>query len=474
VEVRCQNSASQDYASLEKAELKKELKTRGLSISGGREQLIHRLHLSDAPPPVPVSETESVAILPAVAAENEINEIKEEEAAEPEKKTRAVRKKKTTAIIASDSSPFVVAAPVSEQQQEPLEMNEATLLKLAKPELQTLAVARGVAKSGTKAQIVSRIMEADLGVTVAADEAPSTAAAPKKRAVAKKKTTIAKKTTITDTEELKNSTATTTATTTTTITALYQRPASLQLSPAAVLKRDEALAAAVTVVTALNSKRRTLEMMEQVISVAVATTAAQNLKWAEQDQENKNKKIEQVEKKTLPISKFKKLSPDEAAKVLEEVVRRKGTGGIGLGTGGTENNNSTNNNKNNLNNNGDGTGNGAADLVTAGSIKQIEVASEVDSMKTVMAGLKERLITQEENTEQLFRASIQSSTATTAAATAATTAAATAASSTTPAAAAAPIAQRENMQATIDFALTLGKAISVVGREIFKSFMKKN
>ncbi|KAG7671178.1 hypothetical protein KSW81_003317 [Nannochloris sp. 'desiccata'] len=183
---------------------------------------------------------------------------------------------------------------------------------------------------------------------------------------------------------------------------------------------------------------------------------------------------------------------------MEEVVRRKGTGGVGLGTG----------------RGGDGDGSGTAGVIVAGAGKQAEVFSEVDSMKTVMAGLKARLNAQEENTEQL-RASMQKNSCKSAGAagdvgdvvqvqeeqkvvgkvavdtgekavfmvdkqqeqttTASPTTITAKASSTTSTstAAAAAVSDDTQLQSAIDFALTLGKAVTVVGRGLFNSIMKK-
>jgi hypothetical protein len=518
-----------------KSELKKELQTRGLSISGGREQLIHRLHLADAPaPPSPSaalpaavdSTTETEPVPAAVISETEVKEEEKTEE-EPVKKTRAVRKKKTatTPVLASSSSTDL------EQQQQ---LSETALLKLAKGELQAMAATHGVAKSGTKAQIVARILEVENSGEVepaaeAGEETFATAVAEaveapkKKRVVVKKKTPIvAKEMEITTTETEKEES---TPISTSTIQPFTPR-SPLRLSEAAALKRDTALAAAVTVTAALNSKRRVLAMMEEVISVAMTTSAAQNLKWQQEEQHAEKDKKEEEEKiqkinaaeeeeklatssepspSPVTVSERRKLSPQEAAKVLEEVVRRKGTGGVGLGTGdGGDGGDGSNSGSNS----GRGNGNsGFAEVVVAGVQKQVEVASEeVDSMKTVMAGLKDRLSTQEENTEQL-RASIQKTEAPSAAAVAAAAVAAvvvqeeqkiiektvvdeekqkkemvytlntqeTTAPAITkaPTTAATPVVIGENMQALIDFTLTLGKAVSVVGREVFKSMMKK-
>jgi hypothetical protein len=473
VPVRCQvSNFSKDYSTLDKSALKVELQTRGLSISGGREQLIHRLHLSDGAnppddtPPVIDDTPAAVEALPTVA---EVD-IKEKEPA-PVKKPCAVRKKKTaTAVMtASDGSTEEQAAAAAEPEQ----LNDATLLKLAKGELQAMAAARGIAKSGTKAQIVARILEGELRAVAAETTAvPPVAAvaAPKKRA-AKKKPSTPKKTS-TDTEESAISTTMTTIDP-------YQRPSPLHLSEAASLKRDGALAAPITDPAKLNSKRRVLAMIEESIAVAMTTTAAQNLKWQQQAQ-NIIKKEETTPPSsassanptaspttpttavTPAVSERRRLSADEAAKVLEEVVRRKGTGGVGLGTG--------NNDKNKNSGGGGSGGNGspAAAATTevvvavAGAQRhQSEVASEVDSMKTVMAGLKARLYAQEENTEQL-RASMQNKTGD-------TTTSPAAASTPTPT----PTESDESLQSAIDFALTLGKAVSVVGRGLFNSIMNK-
>ncbi|KAL4530278.1 hypothetical protein Ndes2437B_g03785 [Nannochloris sp. 'desiccata'] len=477
--VRCQTSNSANvYSTLEKSELKKELQTRGLSISGGREQLIHRLHLSDAPPPLPVATlpnttaTAAEATTPLVAE----TEIKEEEPASG-KKPRAVRKKKAkTPVLTSNGDTVLPSSPsdiITEQPEGagPAEqqLNETTLVKLAKGELQAMAVARGLAKSGTKAQIAARILELELGAGIGAASVEITpaVAAPKQRAP-RKKTTILKKTSTDDEIELFQS-----ITTTSKSIKPFTPPPPLRLSESAALKRDAALAAAVTVTAALNSKRRVLAMMEEAIAVAPSTPP-------------------------VPVSERRRLSPDEAAKVLEEVVRRKGTGGVGLGTG----------------RGGDGDGSGTAGVIVAGAGKQAEVFSEVDSMKTVMAGLKARLNAQEENTEQL-RASMQKNSCKSAGAagdvgdvvqvqeeqkvvgkvavdtgekavfmvdkqqeqttTASPTTITAKASSTTSTstAAAAAVSDDTQLQSAIDFALTLGKAVTVVGRGLFNSIMKK-
>ncbi|KAL4517966.1 hypothetical protein Ndes2526A_g02332 [Nannochloris sp. 'desiccata'] len=519
--VRCQTSNSANvYSTLEKSELKKELQTRGLSISGGREQLIHRLHLSDAPPPLPVATlpnttaTAAEATTPLVAE----TEIKEEEPASG-KKPRAVRKKKAkTPVLTSNGDTVLASSPSDMITEQPegagpaeQQLNETTLVKLAKGELQAMAVARGLAKSGTKAQIAARILELELGAGIGAASVEITpaVAAPKQRAP-RKKTTILKKTSTDDEIELFQS-----ITTTSKSIKPFTPPPPLRLSESAALKRDAALAAAVTVTAALNSKRRVLAMMEEAIAVAVTTTAAQNVKW-QQEEKEKGQQAQKVEKKKMtssslsssepstppvPVSERRRLSPDEAAKVLEEVVRRKGTGGVGLGTG----------------RGGDGDGSGTAGVIVAGAGKQAEVFSEVDSMKTVMAGLKARLNAQEENTEQL-RASMQKNSCksagaagdvgdvvqvqeeqkvvgkvavdtgekavfmvdkqqeqtTTASPTTITAkASSTTSTSTAAAAAAAAVSDDTQLQSAIDFALTLRKAVTVVGRGLFNSIMKK-
>jgi len=492
--VQCQSSKSaNEYSSLDKSEVKKELRTRGLSISGGREQLIHRLHLSDAPPPPPVPAPPTTAA-PVVAE----TEIKEEKPASV-KKPRAVRKKKIAAPVTTSNDDALLASPsdtlINEQEAETAEqqLNETTLLKLAKGELQAMAIARGLAKSGTKAQIAARILNVEFGAGVGAAASvelpksiPSAVAAPKQRAPRKKTSTLKK---------ISTKSSSRTATSMEPITP----PSPLRLSESAALKRDAALAAAVTDTTAINSKRRVLATMEESIAVAVTAAAAQNLKW-QQEAERKKQKIEEEEEKIassfsaaaapVAVSERRRLSPDEAAKVLEEVVRRKGTGGVGLGTG--EGGSS-----------GNGSGSSADVVVSERFRKQAEVFSEVDSMKTVMAGFRSRMNAQEESTEQL-RASMQKNSDDTARAVVLAVRDAVqvqqelkmvdkvvdtdgveafsmvdkqeeqrAPTSPLTTTAKASSDEKRQLQSAIDFALTLGKAMTVLGRGLINSVMKK-
>ena len=485
VQVRCQSSNSgRDYSTLDKSQLKKELQTRGLSISGGRDQLIHRLYVADNPlPPIENAIPQQPADATATEeSETTLAQIHQEDPV-PVKKPRAVRKKKT---CTTPITLLPINSDQSNQLPESDQLNETSLLKLAKGDLQAMAAARGLAKSGTKAQIVARILEVETGETVAAtDQLTAAPIAERKKRVVKKKATSAS-----STNEPKNSTTTTTinneesASSTTTSTTpskkIYEPAAPLRLNESATLKMNSALEAAATVVAALNSKRRVLEMMQETVAVAVAVTAAQNLKWKELEIEKESMKNEETNARSSsaaatttatpsssspsPIaspSERRRLSPDEAAKVLEEVVRRKGTGGVGLGAGG--------NNKNS-NNSGGGNGDGAS----VGA-----AASEVDSMKTVMAGLKARLHAQEENTEQLRVALTQEKTTSTSVAPAAPGAVAveekkkkeTTAGTPASTPSAAPVS--DDMRSAIDFALTLGKAVTIVGRGFFNSLVNK-
>jgi hypothetical protein len=487
--VRCQiSNSANDYSTLENSELKKELRTRGLSISGRREQLIHRLHLSDAPPPItPLPDTTATEVAPLLVVAK--TEIKEEKPASV-KKPRAVRKKKTAApalisnddgVLDSSSSSIIITEQKAQPAEQQQQLKETTLLKLAKGELQAMAVARDLAKSGTKAQIAARILAVELGTGIRTSSIKSSSAvasdvpaAPKQRAPRKK----------TNTRKKISTESTSTTTTPSEASKPFAPPSPLRLSQSAFL----------------NSKRRVLDMMEASIAVAATITAAQNLKWQEKEKQERQK-FENKEAKVASSASPRRLSPDEAVKVLEEVVRRKGTGGVGLGTGlssGTDGNSDN------------GSGNVADDvLVVPRSRKHVEVSSQVDLMKTAMAGFKNRLNAQEHNTEQL-RASMQKSSGKKVAARARVLAGSddgvhmqeeqtmvdeiidkdgrktrfsmmnTQQEHTTPTpsrnaidTAKAFYEEDTQLQSALEFALTVGKVMTVLGRGLVNSIMKK-
>lgn len=279
----------------------------------------------------------------------------------PPKPTRGRKK----AVAPKDGAAAAAAADGS--------LGEAAMLKLSKPDLQALAQAKGVPKSGTKAQIVARILGAEGGATAGATPAAAAAPTPAKKPRAPRKKAAVKEKGV----QLKTASVATAR--------ASEDPARMR----AVLEGQvAAVAAAAAVVAAMNRSARVLWGQQDALDAAIKVSAALSVKWSvleghqhaiaapagvaaaanhrqqaaalatgHQEAIHVTETAAQsapvasaeapaaaaaatdaaaAEPALPPPGSRRKLSPTEATRVLEEIARRKGAGDTSAGPSSAE------------------------------------------------------------------------------------------------------------------------------------------
>lgn len=283
----CHSTRTELFYPCAQGELEAALKSAGLSTNGDKRQLFSRLEAFQSARVVVGRGSRA----PEVPAE-----------ANPDLAGEATKKKKTQRKQRSSKPADSKVQKAGAKQQECVDRG-AALLKLSKAELQAIAAELDVAKSGTKAQIVARILEAqaDPGA-VATHSAPLAPVAPSSEPAPKP-----------------------------------PRRRKQQAKAAAESEAELIPASGAAVSAAL----------EIVVEPMRDTDGA-----ASQSQEQAPQR--------------RRLSPEEAAQLLEQLVQQSGTGRVGLDDSGSD-----------------------------------PASNEVARMKAAIATFKEELSQQEESAERL-------------------------------------------------------------------------